>query len=55
MAIPAVIREYTLGSCRNLRNPMGHPHQQEMRHESPVLGAKQFRIPKQTSKEPQCA
>ena len=45
MAIPAVIREYTPGSCCNSRNPMSHPPQRELRPESPALGAEQFRVP----------
>ena len=55
MAIPAVTREYNAGSCRNSRNPMRPPPRREMRHESPALGAEQFRVPNQTRKEPQCA
>ena len=55
MAIPTVTREYTPGSCRNSRNPMRHPPRQEMRPESPALGAEQFRVPNQTCKEAQCA
>ena len=55
MAIPAVTREYTPGSCRNSRNPMRHPPQQEIWPESPALGTEQFRVPNQTGKEPQCA
>ena len=54
MANPAVTREYTPGSCRNSRNPMRHPPRREMRLESPALGAEQFHVPNQTSKEPQC-
>ena len=55
MAIPTVTREYTPGSCRNSRNHMRHPPRQEMRPESPALGAEQFRVPNQTCKEAQCA
>ena len=55
MAIPAVTREYTRGSCRNSRNPNRHPLWREMRPESPELGAEQFCVPNQTRKEPQCA
>ena len=55
MAISAVTREYTPGSCRNSRNPMRHPPRREMRPESPALGAEQFRVPNKTCKEPQCA
>ena len=55
MAIPAVTREYTPGSCRNSRNPMRHPPLRVMRPESPALGAEQFRVPNQTRTEPQCA
>ena len=54
MAIPAVPLEYTPGSCRNSRNPLRHHPRQEMRPESPALGAEQFRLPNQTRKEPQC-
>ena len=54
MAIPAVTREYTPGSCRNSRNPMRHPPRREMRPESHALGAEQFPVPKQTHMEPQC-
>ena len=52
MAIPAVTREYTPGSCRNSRNPMRHPPRQEMRLNFPALRAEQSRIPNQTRKEP---
>ena len=52
MAIPAVTREYTPGSCRNLRNRMRHPSRWEMRLDSPALHAQQSRIPNQTQKEP---
>ena len=55
MAIPAVTREYTPGPGRKSRNPMRHCPQQEMRPESPALGAEQVRVPNQTRKEPQCA
>ena len=55
MAIHAVRQEYTPGSCRNSRNPMRHSPRQELRLESPALGAEQFRVPNQTCKEPQCA
>ena len=55
MAIPAVTREYTPGSCLNSRNPMRHPPRREMRPESPALGAEQFLAPNQTRKEPQSA
>ena len=52
MAIPTVSREYTPGSCRNLRNRMRHPSRWEMRLDSPALHAEQSRIPNQTHKEP---
>ena len=52
MAIPAVTREYTPGSCRNSSNRMRHPPRWEMRLDSPALHAEQFRIPNQTRKEP---
>ena len=51
MAIPAVTREYTAGSYRNLRNPIRHPPLPGMRPESPALRAEQFRVPNQTHKE----
>ena len=52
MAIPAVTREYTPGSCRNSRNRMRHPPHREMRLDSPALHAEQSRISNQTRKEP---
>ena len=52
MAFPAETREYTKGSCHNLRNPMRHPPHQEIRLVSPALRAEQSRIPNQTCKEP---
>ena len=52
MAIPALIREYTPGSCCNSRNRMTHPPRWEMRLDSPALHAEQSRIPNQTRKEP---
>ena len=55
IAIPVVTREYTPGSCRNLRNPMRHPPWWEMRPESPTLGAEKFHVSNQTRKDPQCA
>ena len=55
MSIPTVTQEYTPGSYRNLRNPMRHPSQQEMRPESTALCTEQFCVPNQTRKEPQCA
>ena len=55
MAIPAVTREYTPGSCRNLRNPMRHPPHQEMRLNSPALHAEQSRVTNQTCKQPRFA
>ena len=55
MAIRTVPREYTPGSCRNLRNPMRNSPRREMRPEFPALGADQFRVPNETCKEPQCA
>ena len=54
MAIPAVTREYSPGSCHNTRNPMRHPPQREMRPEYPALGAEQYPVQNQTRKEPQC-
>ena len=51
MAIPAVTREYTPGSCRNSRNPITHPPRQEIRLDSPALRAEQSRIRSQTRKE----
>ena len=55
MAIPAVTREYTPGSCHNSRNPMTHTARRELRLDFPALGAEQFRVTNQTRKEPQCA
>ena len=55
MAIPAVTREYTPGSCRNSGNSMRHPPWREMRPETTALYAEQFRVPNQTYMEPQCA
>ena len=52
MAIPAVTREYTPGSCRNSRNPMRHSPRREMTLDSPALHAEQYRILNQTCKEP---
>ena len=52
MAISAVTREYTIGSCSNLRIPMRHPPRREMRLDSPALHAEESRVPNQTSKEP---
>ena len=51
MAIPAVTRVYTPGSCCNLRNRMRHPPRWEMRLDSPTLHAEQSRIPNQTCKD----
>ena len=53
MAIPAVTREYTPGSCRNSRKPRRLPPFPEMRPDCPAMGAEQFRVPNQTYKEPQ--
>ena len=55
MAIAAVTREYSPGSCRNSRNPITHTPRREVRLDFPALGAEQFRVPNQTRKEPQCA
>ena len=52
MAIPAVTRECTPGSCRNLKNFMRHPPRRGMRPESPALGAEKFHVPSQTPTEP---
>ena len=52
MVIPAVTREYTPGSYRNLRNPMRHPPRWEMRLDSPALRAEESRIPNQKRREP---
>ena len=54
MAIPAVTRDYTPGSCRNSRNHMRHPPGMEMRLDFPALHAEQSRIPNQTRKDSQC-
>ena len=51
MAIPTVTREYTPGSCPNLRNPMRHPHHHKMRLDSLALPAEQCHVPNQTCKE----
>ena len=53
MAIRAVTREYTPGSCHNSRNPMTHTPRREMRIAFPALGVQQSRVPNQTGKEPQ--
>ena len=45
MATPALTREYTPGSRRNLRNPMTHTPRQEMRLDFTALGAEQYRVP----------
>ena len=55
MAITAVTRDYTPGSCWNSRNPMRHPPRREMRPQCPALGAETFRGSNQTRKEAQCA
>ena len=52
MAISAVTREYTPGSCHNSRNRIRCPPRWEMRLDSPALHAEQSRIPNQTRKEP---
>ena len=52
MSIPAVTREYTPGSRRNLRNPMTHTPRREMKLDFPALVAEQSRVPNQTGKEP---
>ena len=53
MAILAVSREYTPGSCLNSKNLMKHTPRREMRLDFPALGAEQSRVPNQTGKEPQ--
>ena len=53
MAIPAVTREYTTGSCRNSRNPIAPTPRREMRLDFLALGAEQSSVPYQTGKEPQ--
>ena len=55
MAIPAMTREYTPGSCLNVRKPMRLPRRREMRLDSPALGAQQFRVHNQTRQEPRFA
>ena len=52
---PAVTREYTPGSCRNLRKPMRLSPPCEMRPDSPALCPEQLRFPNQTRKEPRFA
>ena len=51
MATPAVTREYTPGSCCNLRKTMRLPPRREMRPDSRALCAEQFLVPNQTGKE----
>ena len=53
MAIPAVTREYTLGYCRNSRNPMTYTPLREMTLDFTALGVEQSRVQNQTGKEPQ--
>ena len=45
MSIPAVTRESTPGSRRNLRNPMTHTPSWEMWLDFPAFRAEQYRIP----------
>ena len=45
MAIPAVTREYTPGSCHYSRNPMTHTPRREMKLDFPAFLAEQYRIP----------
>ena len=52
MAIPAVTREYTQGSCPNSRNCMRHTPLWEMPFDSTALRAEQFLVPNQTGTEP---
>ena len=52
MAIRAVTRVYTPGSCCNSRKRMRHLPRWEMRLDSPAWHAEQSRIPNQTRKEP---
>ena len=52
MAIPAITRAYTAGSCRNKRKPMRLPACRKLRPDFPALGAQQFRVPNRTRKEP---
>ena len=53
MAMPAVTRVYTPGSCCNSRHRMRHPPRWGMRLDSPALHAEQSRIPNQTLRRPQ--
>ena len=55
MAITAVTREYSQGSCRNSGKPMRLHPPCEMRPESPALGEEQLRVPNPTRKEPRFA
>ena len=55
IAIPAVTREYTPGSCRHSRKPMRLPLRCEMRPDSHALGTEEFRVPNETCKEPRFA
>ena len=50
MAIPAVTREYTPGSCRNSRNRKRHPPPWEMRLDSPALHAEMLHGPRKLNK-----
>ena len=55
MDISAVTRDYTPGSCRNSRKPIGLPRCHDMRPDSPALHAEQLCFPNQTRKEPRVA
>ena len=52
MAIPAVTREYTPGTCRNSRKLMRLPPRLKMRPDSPAFRAEEFHVPNQRRKEP---
>ena len=55
MSTPTKTRVYTPGATWNSRKNMRLPPRQEMRPDSPALGAEQFHVPSQTRKEPRFA
>ena len=55
MSTPTKTRVYTPGATWNSRKNMRLNPRREMRHDSPALGAEQFRLPSQTRKEPRFA
>ena len=52
MAMPAITRKYTPGSCCNRRKAMKLPPCRETRPDSRALCAEQFRVPNKKRKEP---